>query len=193
MFAHQRQVVHGGHDGNAAFHQAAQQGHHFDLPSQIQVLSWFVEQHKLRCLRQRDGNLHPLTFAAGELGKDAMAHAEDIDGLHRALHRVEIFTAKTTEKAEMRNPSLGNNFFHAEGEGYVEVLWHQSDAAGELDGAATLLNSLPCTSTSPAEGASSAAASFSSVVLPEPLGPSRAKVSPGCTGKLSSLKTVRAP
>ena len=132
VLAHQRQVVHGGHDGDAALHQAAQQGHHFDLASQVQVLRRLIEQHELRLLRQRNGDLHPLTFAAGEFGKNAMAHAEDIDGLHGALHRVQIAAAETAEETEMRNPSLRDDFLHAEGEGHIEMLRHQRHAAGEL-------------------------------------------------------------
>ena len=104
MFANQREIVHGGHNRDAALYQSPQQSHQFDLASEVQVLGRLIQQHELGLLRQANGDLHPLAFAAREFGKDALAHAEDIDRLHGAFNRLQIALREAARKSRDAEP-----------------------------------------------------------------------------------------
>ncbi len=141
----------------------------------VDVRPRLVEQDRLRCRRQRPRERDALLLAAGELVGIALAETAEVD--EREQHR----------DARGRGPCAGARTptFSVTRQVREEgvVLEHHPDAA-PLRAAPTRPRRRPCSPairTVPASGVSKPAIRRSSVVLPQPDGPSRATTSPCST------------
>ena len=150
-----------------------------------------VEQQHARLQRQRARQRDALALAAGELRRVAAAEAVELDQveqLARPASRICAFGGRSpAADAQAEGDVLEDGHVAEQG----VVLEHEADAA--LAGRQRRSTSSPSKRTAPASGTSSPAMMRSSVVLPEPDGPSSATSSPAGTSRLTSSSAVNAP
>src|SRR5581483_7491223 len=106
VLAGESEVVHGGHDGEVVVaSQAVDQLEHLLLMADVERGRRLVEEHDRRALRERAGDQHPLTLAAGQRGDDPVREREEIKARQRVVHRGEIARSLDAERGDVRRPA----------------------------------------------------------------------------------------
>ncbi len=180
-------VVGDQHGGDA---ELALQALDLDLHVEPQVLveraERLVQQQDARPDRQAPRQRHALLLPARELPRQAVregGHAHRVQhGRHRRRH--------VRPAAPGGERAVGDVLRHRHVREQRVVLEHDADLP-RVRRQAVMLR--PPTSTSPAIGRWNPATIFSSVVLPQPLGPSSDTSSPGRISSVMSLAAVTAP
>ena len=151
----------------------------------VEVGEWLVEEDKLRFRGQRPRQRDTLLLTAGELVRHTLLESRHPDEIKQLRDPPRFVGAFRQAEADVgRDAEVGE-----EGEVLEDMATRRFSGARKLLGP---LKTRPSSSISPASGASKPAMSRSSVVLPQPLGPSSASTSPCRTARSAPLTAAIA-
>ncbi len=142
-----------------------------------------VHQQDRRLVGERAGDRDPLLHPAGELPRVAVHEPDEPDGAERLLDQGGALPLRELLVAQ-RQQDVDRTDIH----GISERLYSWKTIAIRSGGPVTRL---PRSSTSPADGRSSPAMHLSSVVLPQPDGPTTQTNSPSSIENVTSPDRVR--
>src|SRR5258705_12896775 len=119
-------------DGDAFPPKEVQQIDQLDLPPDIQILRWLIQQQQLRFLREAQRNLHALTLSPAQFVEDSLlqpGHTREIQG---PVDRHTIFTHRPPQKPEIGRASLFHYLPHSKLKRDIKLLRNKRDRARHL-------------------------------------------------------------
>ncbi len=153
----------------------------------IEAGGGFVHQQHLRAVQQRLGDFHAAPQAAGERLHQVLAAVGKPQPLHGALHAVAQDRAAQPVQMALRAQVL------LHGERLVQALRLEDHAHLAAHGGGSRSTSWPAMMARPSVGTIMVDRMRKSVDLPPPFGPSRPKISPFFTSKLTFESATRSP
>src|SRR5258705_12066015 len=87
-------------DGDAFPPKEVQQIDQLDLPPDIQILRWLIQQQQLRFLREAQRNLHALTLSPAQFVEDSLLQPGHIREIQGPADRHTIYTHRPPQKAQ---------------------------------------------------------------------------------------------
>ena len=163
----------------------AQQRGDLELVAEIERRRRLVEQEHLGRLRQRAGNDDALFFTAAERHVGASGEVVGAGGGERISRQREVARSFELERTKMRMAAHQHHFHHRVVEGRVRFLRHNGQCRA-MSRRERPASEMPFSDTWPCAGCSTPLKSFSSVVLPQPFGPSSPVSDPRSTVTLTS-------
>ncbi len=174
-------------DGAPAVGEGAQQSAEVDARARVESRGGLVEQQHARVVHESPGEAEALLLAARQHARGAVGERLEVDEVDEFGGARRGGVLRDVVEARGR----GERLAHCEGRPRAENVGHPAD---DLAHAARVVSGLsPPMRISPRSGASSVESMSSSVVLPEPLGPTRAVISPGRTSRVASRTACTDP
>ena len=151
----------------------------------VQVAGRLVGQHDRRLAGDRPGDRHPLPLAAGQLGGPGAQLVAEPDPVQRGRRPARGAGPGPPRRTAARRPRCPARSGARPGRTAGTRTRCSPPAARPAAGRPALLTSRPATRTVPAVGRSRVPARCSSVLLPDPDGPSTATSSPAATDRVT--------
>src|SRR5258705_11882593 len=119
-------------DGDAFPPKEVQQIDQLDLPPDIQILRWLIQQQQLRFLREAQRNLHALTLSPAQFVEDSLLQPGHIREIQGPVDRHTIFSHRPPQKPEIERASLFHSLPHSKLKRDIKLLRNKRDRARHL-------------------------------------------------------------